>query len=87
LACGRALLACPNLMQKMNYACGSCFDGPASSVNEVAVPTEPCRCPIKRAWRVRKAHSHDNGFVDFGDAESCHREPEALPDELATPAG
>ena len=62
-------LAYLNIIEKMNCAYCSYFNGTIAFIREVAARTEVYWCPIKHARRVLGPHPHYQGFADFGDAE------------------
>lgn len=65
------------------------MDNPADFINvaiedtEIAGRTEKYWCPIKNARRMMRTHPYYDNFVDFGDAESYHKELANLREELA----
>lgn len=67
-----------NLIEKVNCAYCSYFNGLISYVQEVAARTEQFWCPIKHAHRLKKLHSRYQHFVEYGDAESYRVHVEAV---------
>jgi hypothetical protein len=71
-------LAYLNLIEKVNCAYCSYFNGAIAFIREVAARTEVYWCPIKHARRVLGAHPHYIGFADFGDAEGFRQKQAEL---------
>jgi hypothetical protein len=63
-------LAYLNIIEKINCAYCSYFNGTVAFIREVAARTEVYWCPIKHARRVLGPHPHYQGFADFGDADA-----------------
>lgn len=58
-----------NLIEKLNCAYCSYFNGLLAYTQEIAARTEQFWCPIKHAQRLRKLHSRYQNFIEYGDAE------------------
>jgi hypothetical protein len=74
----RVHLSYLNVVEKINCAYCSYANGLIAYSREITSLTEQYWCPIKHARRVIAAHERYRGFVDYGDAESYHKELEAL---------
>ncbi|TAN51376.1 MAG: hypothetical protein EPN21_06795 [Methylococcaceae bacterium] len=59
-----------NLIEKLNCAFCSYFNGLIAYIQEIGARTEQFWCPIKHAQRLKNLHSRYYKFVDFGDAEA-----------------
>ncbi len=59
-----------NLIEKINCAYCSYFNGMIAYVQEIAARTEQYWCPIKHARRISSLHSRYQHFLDYGDAEA-----------------
>lgn len=79
----RTHLAYLNWIEKINCAYCSYGNGLAAYFTEIAGRTEKYWCPIKNARRMMRTHPYYDNFVDFGDAESYHKELANLREELA----
>lgn len=73
-------LAYLNIIEKVNCAYCSYFNGTIAFIREVAARTEVYWCPIKHARRVLGPHPYYTGFADFGDAEGFRAKTAALKD-------
>jgi hypothetical protein len=58
-----------NLIEKLNCAYCSYFNGLIAYTQEIAARTEQFWCPIKHAQRLKKLHSRYQKFIEYGDAE------------------
>jgi len=58
-----------NLIEKVNCAYCSYFNGVIAFIQEVAGRTEQYWCPIKHARRISTIHSRYVKFLEYGDAE------------------
>jgi hypothetical protein len=58
-----------NLIEKINCAYCSYFNGLIAYIQEIAARTEQFWCPIKHAQRLKKLHSRYQKFIEYGDAE------------------
>jgi hypothetical protein len=74
----RVHLSYLNVIEKINCAYCSYANGLIAYAREIASLTEQYWCPIKHARRVIAAHERYRSFIDYGDAESYHKELEAL---------
>ncbi len=59
-----------NIIEKINCAYCSYFNGMIAYVQEIAARTEQYWCPIKYARRISTLHSRYQHFLDYGDAEA-----------------
>jgi hypothetical protein len=59
-----------NLIEKINCAYCSYFNGMIAYVQEIAARTEQYWCSIKHARRISSLHSRYQYFLDYGDAEA-----------------
>ena len=75
-------LAYLNLVEKLNCVFCGYANGVFAYVREVAGRTEQYWCPIRHARRIRAAHPHYRGFVEYGDAEGYKRRLIPLRDAL-----
>jgi hypothetical protein len=73
-------LAYLNVVEKINCAYCSYYNGAIAFIREVASRTEVYWCPIKHARRVLGPHPHYQGFADFGDAEGFQAKQKQLKD-------
>lgn len=53
-------------------------NGLIAYAREILARTEQYWCPIKHAHKVLGTHDRYALFLDYGDAEECHRKLEAL---------
>ncbi|MGR9045089.1 MAG: hypothetical protein ACU83N_07325 [Gammaproteobacteria bacterium] len=67
-----------NLIEKLNCAYCSYFNGLIGYVQEIAARTEQFWCPIKHARRIKKLHSRYRNFINYGDAESYRAQIESI---------
>jgi hypothetical protein len=74
----RVHLSYLNVVEKINCLYCSYANGLIAYAREIASLTEQYWCPIKHARRVIAAHERYRSFIDYGDAESYHKELEAL---------
>lgn len=56
-----------NVIEKINCAYCSYFNGLIAYVQEIAARTEQFWCPIKHARRISTLHSRYQNFFDYGD--------------------
>ncbi|WP_198246151.1 hypothetical protein [methane-oxidizing endosymbiont of Gigantopelta aegis] len=66
----RHYLSYLNIIEKLNCAYCSYFNGLIAYVQEIAARTEQYWCPIKHARRISTLHSRYQHFLDYGDAEA-----------------
>jgi hypothetical protein len=66
----RHALAYLNVIEKINCAYCSYFNGLISYIREIAARTEQYWCPIKHAGRVGSIHSRYRYFFDYGDGDN-----------------
>jgi hypothetical protein len=78
----RGHLAYLNIVEKINCVYCSYANGLIAYVREIASLTEQYWCPIKHARRVIASHERYPKFLDYGDAESYHRELERLREDV-----
>ncbi len=74
----RQYLSYLNIIEKINCAYCSYFNGMIAYVQEIAARTEQFWCPIKHARRISTLHSRYQHFLDYGDAESFRQYKEAV---------
>ncbi|MGR9115502.1 MAG: hypothetical protein ACU85E_07025 [Gammaproteobacteria bacterium] len=67
-----------NLIEKINCAYCSYFNGLIAYIQEIAARTEQFWCPIKHARRIKNLHSRYRNFISYGDAESYRNRMENL---------
>jgi hypothetical protein len=70
----RVHLSYLNVIEKINCAYCGYANGLVAYAREIISLTEQYWCPIKHARRVIAAHERYRNFVDYGDAESYHKE-------------
>lgn len=58
-----------NIIEKINCAYCSYFNGLIAYIQEIAARTEQYWCPIKHARRISALHSRYQKFLSYGDAE------------------
>lgn len=65
-----------NIIEKINCAYCSYFNGIIAYIQEIAARTEQYWCPIKHARHISTLHSRYQNFLDYGDAKSyrLHKE-------------
>jgi len=65
-----------NIIEKLNCAYCSYFNGIIAYAQEIAARTEQYWCPIKHARHISTLHSRYQHFLDYGDAKSyrLHKE-------------
>jgi hypothetical protein len=66
----RQYLSYLNIIEKINCAYCSYFNGIIAYIQEIAARTEQFWCPIKHARNLSTLHSRYQKFIDYGDAES-----------------
>ena len=59
-----------NLIEKINCAYCSYFNGLLAYLQEIAARTEQFWCPIKHAKRIKTLHSRYHKFISYGDAKN-----------------
>lgn len=67
-----------NLIEKLNCAYCSYFNGLIGYIQEIAARTEQFWCPIKHAHRIKNLHSRYRNFLNYGDADSYRRRIESV---------
>ena len=60
-----------NIIEKINCAYCSYFNGIIAYIQEIAARTEQYWCPIKHARHISTLHSRYQNFLDYGDAKEC----------------
>ncbi len=66
----RQYLSYLNIIEKINCAYCSYFNGIIAYIQEIAARTEQFWCPIKHARNMSTLHSRYQKFIDYGDAKS-----------------
>ncbi|MCF6205230.1 MAG: hypothetical protein L3J59_16470 [Methylococcaceae bacterium] len=66
----RQYLSYLNIIEKINCAYCSYFNGIIAYIQEIAARTEQFWCPIKHARNLSNLHSRYQKFIDYGDAKS-----------------
>lgn len=59
-----------NIIEKINCAYCSYFNGIIAYIQEIAARTEQYWCPIKHARYISTLHSRYQQFLGYGDAKS-----------------
>ncbi len=67
-----------NIIEKINCAYCSYFNGLIAFVQEIAARTEQFWCPIKHARRISTLHSRYQHFLDYGDASAYRKYKEEI---------
>ena len=67
-----------NIIEKINCAYCSYFNGVIAYIQEIAARTEQFWCPIKHARHISTLHSRYSKFLDYGDAKSYRLHKEAI---------
>jgi hypothetical protein len=67
-----------NLIEKLNCAYCSYFNGLIAYIQEIAARTEQYWCPIKHARRISTLHSRYQKFFSYGDAENYRAQIEVV---------
>lgn len=67
-----------NIIEKINCAYCSYFNGLIAYIQEIAARTEQFWCPIKHAHRISTLHSRYQHFLDYGDAIAYRKYKEAV---------
>lgn len=67
-----------NIIEKMNCAYCSYFNGIIAYIQEIAARTEQFWCPIKHARRISTLHNRYQHFMDYGDAKSYRQHKEQI---------
>jgi len=65
-----------NIIEKINCAYCSYFNGIISYTQEIAARTEQYWCPIKHARHISTLHSRYQHFLSYGDAKSYRQNKE-----------
>lgn len=75
-------LAYLNMIEKINCVYCGYGNGLIAYTREIAARTEQYWCPIKHASRTADPHRFNQGFVEYGDAESYQQKLNALQQEI-----
>ena len=67
-----------NLIEKLNCAYCSYFNGLIAYIQEIAARTEQFWCPIKHARRIKNLHSRYRKFISYGNAEIYRNRIESI---------
>jgi len=67
-----------NIIEKINCAYCSYFNGIIAYIQEVAARTEQYWCPIKHARHISTLHSRYQHFLDYGDAKLYRQHKEEV---------
>ncbi|MEC4749406.1 hypothetical protein [Methylomicrobium sp. Wu6] len=67
-----------NLIEKLNCAYCSYFNGLIAYIQEIAARTEQYWCPIKHARRIGTLHSRYQKFFNYGDGENYRAQIELV---------
>lgn len=67
-----------NLIEKINCAYCSYFNGLIAYIQEIAARSEQYWCPIKHARRISTLHSRYQKFLSYGDAETYRAQVEVI---------
>jgi hypothetical protein len=67
-----------NLIEKINCAYCSYFNGLIGYIQEIAARTEQFWCPIKHARHIKALHSRYQKFINYGDAAIYRSEIEKI---------
>ncbi len=67
-----------NIVEKINCAYCSYFNGLIAFTQEIAARTEQFWCPIKHARRISTLHSRYQRFLDYGDAIAYRQNKEKI---------
>lgn len=70
----REYLGYLNIIEKINCAYCSYFNGLIAYLQEIAGRTEQFWCPIKHAGRLKNLHSRYHKFIAYGDAAKYRSE-------------
>jgi len=65
-----------NIIEKINCAYCSYFNGIIAYIQEIAARTEQYWCPIKHARHISTLHSRYQHFLSYGDAKSYRQNKE-----------
>lgn len=74
----RQYLSYLNIIEKINCAYCSYFNGIIAYIQEIAARTEQFWCPIKHARHISTLHSRYQHFLDYGDAKSYRQYKEKI---------
>ncbi len=74
----RRYLSYLNIVEKINCAYCSYFNGSIAYIQEIAARTEQFWCPIKHAHRISTLHSRYQQFLDYGDAQSYRQDKDII---------
>jgi len=67
-----------NIIEKINCAYCSYFNGLIGYLQEIGARTEQFWCPIKHARRIKTLHSRYQKFINYGDAEKYRAQIETI---------
>lgn len=67
-----------NIIEKINCAYCSYFNGLIAYIQEIAARTEQFWCPIKHARRISTLHSRYQNFLDYGDAKAYRQHKQEI---------
>ena len=67
-----------NIIEKINCAYCSYFNGIIAYIQEIAARTEQFWCPIKHARHISTLHTRYQKFLDYGDAKSYRQRKEEI---------
>jgi hypothetical protein len=79
----RHYLSYLNVIEKINCAYCSYFNGLVAYVQEVAARTEQYWCPIKHARKLKTVHTRYKKLFDYGDAMSYRENLETVRREFS----
>jgi len=74
----RQYLSYLNIIEKLNCAYCSYFNGIIAYIQEIAARTEQFWCPIKHARHISSLHNRYLHFLDYGDAKSYRQYKEKI---------
>ena len=74
----RQYLSYLNIIEKLNCAYCSYFNGMIAYIQEIAARTEQFWCPIKHARHISTLHSRYQNFIDYGDARAYRQRKEKI---------
>jgi hypothetical protein len=72
-----------NIIEKINCAYCSYFNGVISFVQEIAGRTEQYWCPIKHARRISSMHSRYVKFLEYGEAQNYRKNFEKVRNDFS----
>jgi len=82
IALDRGRLHYLNFLERLNCDYCAYANGLIAYAREIAGRTEQYFCPVKHALKAFGAHAHYAEFLEYGDAESYHRDLKLLRDKL-----